>query len=77
MCLGLLYAIFTEENIVCAILFVFLGKKALPKQDLLLKTHFWLHNTLMTIYWNIVIWDRESAEVIKRPLIFIQVEAAV
>ena len=31
----------------------------------------------MTIYWNIVIWDKESAEIIKRPLIFIQVEAAV
>ena len=31
----------------------------------------------MTIYWNIVIWDKESAGVIKRPLIFIQVETAV
>ena len=30
----------------------------------------------MTIYWKIVILDKESAGVIKRPLIFIQVEAA-
>ena len=29
----------------------------------------------MTIYWTIVIRDKESAGVIKRPLIFIRVEA--
>ena len=31
----------------------------------------------MTIYWNIVISDKDPAGVIKRPLNFIQVEAAV
>ena len=31
----------------------------------------------MTVYWNIVIWDKESAGYIKKPLISIQVEAAV
>ena len=31
----------------------------------------------MTVYWNIVFLDKESAGVIKRSLIFIQVEAGV
>ena len=49
----------------------------IKSSDVILKTHFRLHKALMTIYWKTVTWDNESAGVIKRPLIFIQVEAAV
>ena len=31
----------------------------------------------MTICWNIVIWDKDTAGFIKRPMIFIHEEAAV
>ena len=31
----------------------------------------------MTVNWNIEIWDKESVGILKRPFIFIQVEATV
>ena len=42
-----------------------------------IKATFLLHYTLMTVYWNMEILDKESAGVLKRPYVFIQVEAAV
>ena len=43
--------------------------------DFKLKTHFGLHNNLMTVYCNMGIIDRNQQG--QRPFIFIQVEGTV